>query len=179
MSEVFVPNSKSGVHFILVDFGGGCSCSSCDRFKTKSTPLSSWTGVWQKKLCLNKKFVEKNVGTRKILLVIKNLWTQNSFIQKKFGSTKFWVRRYFKSKKIELKKRLCLKKLMPKKICSKKICVQTKIWVQKFCVHKIFGPKKFYGPKNFGQTKFFQKDFYQKIEASKSCIPNVWSKLGQ
>ena len=104
VSEVFVPNSKSVVHFILVDFGGGCSCSSCDRFKTKSTPLSSWTGVWQKKLCLNKKFVEKNVGTRKILLVIKNLWTQNSFIQKKFGSTKFWVRRYFKSKKIELKK---------------------------------------------------------------------------
>ena len=27
------------VHFLLVDFGeGSCSCSSCDRGKTKSTP---------------------------------------------------------------------------------------------------------------------------------------------
>ena len=29
VSYVFVPNSKSVVHFVLVDFGGGCSCSSC------------------------------------------------------------------------------------------------------------------------------------------------------
>ena len=43
VSEVYVPNSKSVVHFLLVDFGGGscycsCSCSCCDRRKTKSNP---------------------------------------------------------------------------------------------------------------------------------------------
>ena len=49
MSYVFVPNSKSVVHFVLVDFGGGCSCSCssscCDRGKTKSTPGPTWTGL--------------------------------------------------------------------------------------------------------------------------------------
>ena len=45
VSEVYVPNSKSVVHFLLIDFGGGSSCSCscsccscCDRGKTKSTP---------------------------------------------------------------------------------------------------------------------------------------------
>ena len=48
VSYVFVPNSKSVVHFVLVDFGGGssCSCSSCcDRGKTKSTPGPTLTGL--------------------------------------------------------------------------------------------------------------------------------------
>ena len=47
MSYVFVPNSKSVVHFVLVDFGGGCSCFSCccDRGRTKSTPCPTWTGL--------------------------------------------------------------------------------------------------------------------------------------
>ena len=49
MREVYVPNSKSVVHFVLVDFGGGCSCSysccscCCDRGRTKSTPCPTWT----------------------------------------------------------------------------------------------------------------------------------------
>ena len=64
VGEVFVPNSKSVVHFILVDFG-------------------------KVGLEFDIKKIEKNFGPRKILLVTKNLWTQNSFIQKKFGSTKF------------------------------------------------------------------------------------------
>ena len=41
MSKVYVPNSKSVVLFVLVDFGGGSSsscCCCCDRGKTKSTP---------------------------------------------------------------------------------------------------------------------------------------------
>ena len=29
MSSVYVPNSKSVVHFVLVDFGGGSSCCCC------------------------------------------------------------------------------------------------------------------------------------------------------
>ena len=35
-----MPNFKSVVYFLVVDFGGGCSCCSCccDRGKTKSTP---------------------------------------------------------------------------------------------------------------------------------------------
>ena len=39
MSSVYVPNSKSVVHFVLVDFGGcsSCSCCCCDRGKTKLT----------------------------------------------------------------------------------------------------------------------------------------------
>ena len=40
MSYVFVPN-WSVVHFVLLDFGGGASCCSCDRGKTKSGPV--WT----------------------------------------------------------------------------------------------------------------------------------------
>ena len=40
VSYFYVPNSKSVVHFVLVDFGGGsssssCSCVSCDSGKTK------------------------------------------------------------------------------------------------------------------------------------------------
>ena len=47
MSYVFVQNFKSVVHFVLLDFGGGCSsCSSCcDGGKTKSTPGPTWTGL--------------------------------------------------------------------------------------------------------------------------------------
>ena len=50
-----MPNFKSVVYFLVVDFGGGCSsssscCSCCDRGKTKSTPGPfglewTWTGV--------------------------------------------------------------------------------------------------------------------------------------
>ena len=65
VGEVFVPNSISVVHFILVDFGK--------------------VGL----LFDIKKRIETNLGPRKLLLVTKKLWTQNSFIQKKFGSTKF------------------------------------------------------------------------------------------
>ena len=47
MSSVFVPNSKSVFHFVLVDFGEGSSCSCCccccDRGKTKSTPCPTMT----------------------------------------------------------------------------------------------------------------------------------------
>ena len=37
-----MPNFKSVVYFLVVDFGGGrrSSSSSCDRGKTKSTPSS-------------------------------------------------------------------------------------------------------------------------------------------
>ena len=59
VGEVFVPNSKSVVHFILVDFG-------------------------KVGLEFDIKKNEKNLGPRKVLLVTKNLWTQ-----KKFGLTKF------------------------------------------------------------------------------------------
>ena len=46
MSYVFVPNSKSLVHFVLVDFGGGSgSCCCCYGGKTKSTPCLTWTEV--------------------------------------------------------------------------------------------------------------------------------------
>ena len=46
-----MPNFKSVVYFLVVDFGGGCSCCSCssccgDRGKTKSTHCPSdldWT----------------------------------------------------------------------------------------------------------------------------------------
>ena len=40
LNFVSVPNLKSVVHFLLIDFAGGSSssCSSCDRGKTKSTP---------------------------------------------------------------------------------------------------------------------------------------------
>ena len=42
MNYVYVPNSKSVVHFVLVDFGEGSSCSSCcDRGKTKLTIWST------------------------------------------------------------------------------------------------------------------------------------------
>ena len=46
-----MPNLKSVVYFLVVDFGGGCrscSCSSCDRGKTKSTPSPfdlDWNGL--------------------------------------------------------------------------------------------------------------------------------------
>ena len=50
MSYVYVPNSESVVHPVMVDFGeGSCSCCSCscscccDRGKTKSTPCPTWT----------------------------------------------------------------------------------------------------------------------------------------
>ena len=37
-------NFKSVEHFLVVDFGGGCSSSSsCDGGKTKSTPCPTWT----------------------------------------------------------------------------------------------------------------------------------------
>ena len=47
-----MPNFKSVVYFLVVDFGGGCSSSSsscsCDRGKTKSTPSPfdlDWNGL--------------------------------------------------------------------------------------------------------------------------------------
>ena len=49
-----MPNFKSVVYFLVVDFGGGCSssssccCSCCDRGKTKSTPRPfdlDWNGL--------------------------------------------------------------------------------------------------------------------------------------
>ena len=45
-----MPNFKSVVYFLVVDFGEGCrsscsSCCCCDRGKTKSTP-SPKTEVW-------------------------------------------------------------------------------------------------------------------------------------
>ena len=50
-----MPNFKSVVYFLVVDFGGGCSsssssscCSCCDRGKTKSTPCPfdlDWNGL--------------------------------------------------------------------------------------------------------------------------------------
>ena len=45
-----MPNFKSVVFFLVVDFGGGCRrCSSCcDRGKTKSTPSPldlDWNGL--------------------------------------------------------------------------------------------------------------------------------------
>ena len=47
-----MPNFKSVVYFLVVDFGGGCRsccCScSCDRGKTKSTPCPfdlDWNGL--------------------------------------------------------------------------------------------------------------------------------------
>ena len=47
MSKLFVPTPKSVVHFVLVYFGEGSSCSSssCDRGKTKSNPCPTWTGL--------------------------------------------------------------------------------------------------------------------------------------
>ena len=44
-----MPNFKSVVYNLVVDFGGGCRRSSCsssssfDRGKTKSTPCLTWT----------------------------------------------------------------------------------------------------------------------------------------
>ena len=59
MREVYVPNSKSVVHFVLVDFGEGCSCSCscscCDRGKTKSTPCPTWTELLSLDLSLTKR----------------------------------------------------------------------------------------------------------------------------
>ena len=43
-----MPNFKSVVYFLVVDFGGGCSSCSCDRGKTKSTPSPfdlDWNGL--------------------------------------------------------------------------------------------------------------------------------------
>ena len=45
-----MPNIRSVVHFLVVDFGGGCrrSSCSCDRGKTKSTPCPldlDWNGL--------------------------------------------------------------------------------------------------------------------------------------
>ena len=45
-----MPNFKSVVYFLVVDFGGGCCSrrSSCDRGKTKSTPCPfdlDWNGL--------------------------------------------------------------------------------------------------------------------------------------
>ena len=46
-----MPNFKSVVYFLVVDFGEGCSCSCrscCDRGKTKSTPCLfdlDWNGL--------------------------------------------------------------------------------------------------------------------------------------
>ena len=68
-----MPNFKTVVHFLLVDFGGGCSsccscCSCCDRGKTKSTPSLT-------RLRLefdNRNFVESKVHIIQILLVIKS-----------------------------------------------------------------------------------------------------------
>ena len=50
-----MPNFKSVVYFLVVDFGGGCSSlssrssrSCCDRGKTKSTPSPfdlNWNGL--------------------------------------------------------------------------------------------------------------------------------------
>ena len=47
-----MPNFKSKVYFLVVDFGEGCCCcrrrSSCDRGKTKSTPSPfdlDWNGL--------------------------------------------------------------------------------------------------------------------------------------
>ena len=47
-----MPNFKSVVYFLVVDFGEGCSCSCCrsccDRGKTKSTPCPfdlDWNGL--------------------------------------------------------------------------------------------------------------------------------------
>ena len=47
VSWVYVPNFKSVVYFLVVDFGGGCHSrsSSCERGKTKSTPGPTWTGL--------------------------------------------------------------------------------------------------------------------------------------
>ena len=42
VSSVYVPNTKSVAHFLLVDFGGGYLLRvSCDGGKTKSTPTLS------------------------------------------------------------------------------------------------------------------------------------------
>ena len=46
-----MPNFKSVVYFLVVDFGGGCRCrcrSCCDRGKTKSNPSPldlDWNGL--------------------------------------------------------------------------------------------------------------------------------------
>ena len=67
LGEVFVPKSKSVVHFILVDFGK--------------------VGL----LFDIKKRIETNLGPRKLLLVTKKLWTQNSFIQKEIWFNKILI----------------------------------------------------------------------------------------
>ena len=40
VSLIYVPNTKSVAHFLVVDFGEGCCCYlvSCDGGETKSTP---------------------------------------------------------------------------------------------------------------------------------------------
>ena len=38
VSSVYVPNTKSVAHCLLVDFGEGYLVTCCDRGKTKSTP---------------------------------------------------------------------------------------------------------------------------------------------
>ena len=145
--------SKFQVCFTLYSyrFWRDCSCPSCDRNKVNSDLKLDWS-LTKKKLRLNKKFVDKNVSPRKILLVTKYLWTQNSFIRKKTGSTKFWVRRYFKSKKFESRKCLGLKNFRSKKFPRS---------------HKMLTKQ------NFG------KRISKKTRLVKYWALNTWSKLGQ
>ena len=60
---VYMSNFRLLVHPLLIDFGGGssCSCSCCDRGKTYSTPSPKtefWTLDWS--LTTEKKIVETN-----------------------------------------------------------------------------------------------------------------------
>ena len=74
VGKVSVPNFKSVVHFILVDFG---------KVGLEFDIKKNWKEFWSKKNFIgHKKFLDP----------------------KKFGLTKFWVGRYFKSKKIGVQK---------------------------------------------------------------------------
>ena len=87
VGEVFGPNSKSVVHFILVDFGRVGLEFDIKKIEKK---------IWSKKNFIgHKKFVDPEFFHPK----------------KKFGLAKFLVRRYFKSKKIGVQRKLMSQKI--------------------------------------------------------------------
>ena len=95
-----------GFDTIEINLVEGCSCSSCDRGKTESTPLCS--GVFQKFLGQQNfesevKKVLKKLGLK--MFMSKKILVQKNMLQKmlgpqNFGPQHFWSKEILRFKKI-------------------------------------------------------------------------------
>ena len=128
VGEVFVPNSKSVVHFILVDFG---------KVGLEFDIKKNWKKIMvQEKFYLSQKFLDPEFFYPK-----KNLVQQN-----------------FESEDILSLKKLEYKKCLSQKICVQKNLFEKNWCPIKYLGPKIFGSQNCWSKNFIGsQKKFYQK----------------------